>query len=218
MNKKLKFILLPIVIMVTCTLLFFNSSFYGQYSKSDYDAVRKARGEHYIHQVLHQEPIDGGIVIFYLHRTNERDSVLAADYIKHTLFGWKWVYGGMHSVGMMDEFNTDAALLTTFTEQYFPGTEGSEFGKSPFPMLFGQIKNSQVQNIIIEDKLNGKKHQAEVVSVNRNNKLWFSFVEKESKNFEIYANDSHGDLVVKKQATTNLSDQSSVSSGVSKVK
>jgi hypothetical protein len=105
-------------------------------------------------KTIHEEKVKGGEVIFFIKNNSDYEKAdLAAGYVKKTIWGWKWIYGGGHgSINSMCSKNG-------FSAQFFPAVEGT-----PFPFYFGAITNSEIdkikvvelqRNIISDAKISG---------------------------------------------------------------
>jgi hypothetical protein len=207
MRRKLTFIFVSISVLIGAIYFIYPS--YNGYSNTALGAVQKIRGEYYINRVIHQESVNSGIVLFYYHGDVENNPILGAEYVKHSIFGWKWVNGGMHGISKMDDYTTDFRLKYSFSEQYFPVRQSSVIGGFPSPMLMGQINNDKIQKIIIKDRVKGLTQVAKVLTIDSKNRIWFASISNEfSKEIDLSGLDEHGNLVVKKTADTNAFDQS----------
>jgi hypothetical protein len=127
---------------------------------------------------------DGGILI-------------ASEYVKKTRSGWKWVTGGGHSGSNLRLDLTDAeASKQSLTNVYFPSTDGTGFGKSPFPMIFGVVLNPEISRMVIKDSNQRLERQAEIVEVNKNFKLYYVFLDpNQGKKFDITGYNESGTVV-----------------------
>lgn len=133
-------------------------------------------------KTIHEEKVKGGEVIFFIKNNLDYEKAnLAAGYVKKTIWGWKWIYGGEHgSINSMCSKNG-------FSAQFFPATEGT-----PFPFYFGAITNTEVEkikvielqrNIISEAKISGG---AEL-------RVWYIFIGNlRGSKFEIKAYSKEG--------------------------
>ncbi|MFC9708677.1 hypothetical protein ACFTRD_10985 [Paenibacillus sp. NPDC056933] len=62
--------------------------------KSPEKAIQKFRTNGESSQIIHQEPVDGGMILFTHRTSQENNSNLQVEYARKILFGWKWVWGG----------------------------------------------------------------------------------------------------------------------------
>jgi hypothetical protein len=96
-------------------------------------------------------------------------------FIKKTIWGWNWVYGGEHG---SIEFNS---LNNGFSSQYFPNTEGT-----PFPLYFGVITNPDIKHISILEKDRLFEPEAKIIKNDYIN-VWYIYMNKfKGSKFEIY--------------------------------
>jgi hypothetical protein len=97
--------------------------------------------------------------------------------VKKTLWGWKWVWGGEHS---------DSASMG-FSAQYFPYSKDA-----PFPLVFGEIKDQQINHIKVMEKDRTNDKEAKIVG-SGTDLMWFAFLDKsEGPNFTITGLSSGG--------------------------
>lgn len=105
-------------------------------------------------KTIHEEKVkDGEIIFFVKNNLDYKKADLAAGYVKKTIWGWKWIYGGEHgSISSMCSING-------FSAQFLPAVEGT-----PFPFYFGAITNPKIEkikvvelqrNIISDAKISG---------------------------------------------------------------
>lgn len=102
-----------------------NSSIFADNPTGDtiVDAIEKT--ERNVTKIVYLEEVKGGVVVFYKKSIGKGGESVASGYVKKTLWGWQWSFGGEHSDGVSKGFSA----------QYFPYTKGT-----PFPLLFGEIK------------------------------------------------------------------------------
>lgn len=101
---------------------------------SPQEAVQKSG--RVILKTIHEEKVKGGEVIFFTNKSNYDKADIAAGYVKKTIWGWKWVYGGAHgSINAMCSKNG-------FSARFFPAVEDT-----PFPFYFGAITSPEIEKI-----------------------------------------------------------------------
>ncbi|KLU61096.1 hypothetical protein CEB3_c26660 [Peptococcaceae bacterium CEB3] len=105
-------------------------------------------------RVMYQENVNGGVVVFTRKGTGSA-TIFGADYVKKSLLGYKWVWGGGFS---------------GYSGQYFRQISGT-----PFPMLFGDICNRQVKEVKLTDSEHKISKNAEIVG-NGDDRIWFTFI------------------------------------------
>lgn len=187
MKKKIAFILICIFLAI---FGWFNNEKIS--FKTAIDAIEKSRGIH-VGDILLQKDIDNGQVVFYLRKINDDRQIVSAEFVKKTILGWKWVYGGGHSIPIYTGADQEIKVDKSWSYQYLPSTIGTEFGKSPFPMLFGVIQNSDVTSIIVRNLSSYDEQNAEIVKVNNSLRFWFCFIkEKHGRKFTISAISNKG--------------------------
>jgi len=115
-------------------------------------------------QVIYQEKVNGGIVVF-TKRLTGKNYTIDAGYLKKGLLGWKWIWGGGFS---------------GYSGQYFQAVSGT-----PFPMLVGAIDNDQTTEIRVTDSERRNSKEAKIVGTG-DDRIWFAFVnESDGPTFEI---------------------------------
>jgi len=115
-------------------------------------------------KTIHEEKIKGGEIIFFIKNNLDYEKAdLAAGYVKKTIWGWKWIYGGEHgSISSMCSNNG-------FSAQFFPAVEGT-----PFPFYFGAINNPEIENIKVVELQRNIISDAKI-SGSGNLRVWYIF-------------------------------------------
>jgi hypothetical protein len=114
-----------------------------QYLKKDsvhtaIEEIERVRGP--IVELLEEREVRGGEVIFYMNQGREGERIVSADFIKKSFLGWKWANGGGHSLP------ADSA----WSYQYMPALNGSIWGGSPFPLVFGSFGNPEIVSVTVK--------------------------------------------------------------------
>lgn len=178
MKKLISIIILAILVVVMLML----GKHYLQEDDSSptiVEAIEKARDDNYVSYIIREVAFKDGVVVFFIRKTQDNSIQIVSEYVKKTGKGWKWGVGGGHSGSNLRLNSTDAeAHKQSFTYQYFPITEGTEFGKSPFPMIFGVVLNPDISRMVVKDSNRGLERQAEIVEVNKNFKLYYVFLDQ----------------------------------------
>ena len=140
--------------------------------------------------ILHQEEVDNGVVVFYIPdiESNDMDnevSDLSSIFIKRNIFGVEETQDrGTFSTNLSDD-------LTNFTSQYLPKSDEH----SPFPMVFGEINNPDITKIKIKDLKSDQVYEAEVISTD-SHVLWYSFLNKnEREMYEVRGLSEEGEVI-----------------------
>ncbi|WP_149846636.1 hypothetical protein [Paenibacillus sp. 37] len=132
-------------------------------------AVQEFRGEFYTSQFIHQEAVDGGMILFTQKKGRENNSNLQMEYTRKNMFGWKWVWGGGYSIseGQHTKFALDYMSIPKLDKV-----------SAPFPMLFGNIKDSSIKRLYVETKDDGKviETEAKLVEVSSGRLIWYVFL------------------------------------------
>lgn len=132
-------------------------------------AVQEFRGEFYTSQFIHQEAVNGGMILFTQKKDRENNSNLQMEYTRKNIFGWKWVWGGGYSINESDE--SKYAL-------HYMSIPKLEKVSAPFPMLFGNIKDSSIKRLYVETEEGGKviETEAKLVEVSHGHLIWYVFL------------------------------------------
>jgi len=120
-----------------------------------------------VEKEIHEEKVKGGETVFFYKSINGgKDYSMAAGYIKKTLWGWEWVYGGEH---------THAGPVQPITEQYFPSVKDT-----PFPLAYGEISDPQIVRVSVQtekgttDKETTDKETS--IVENGTTRIWYVFL------------------------------------------
>ena len=139
-------------------------------------------GRH-VSQMIHQEKVKDGVVVFF-RRDIGNGYTLDSGFIKKGLLGWKWVWGGGFS---------------GYSGQYFPSV-----AKTPFPLVFGEVKSQGIEKVEIRDNEHKETKVAKVVGTD-NNRIWFMFLDKsDGPNFDIVGLSNKGEVLDSK--SINITD------------
>lgn len=144
------------------------------------------RGNVTPYRVIHQEPVEEGVLIFMNRPEKENTNNLQVEYVRKTLFGWKWVWGGGFS--------------TTVTNSALSYMSMSKLDKisTPFPMIFGNVLDPSIKSITAEIKESGV-HRAKLIKVNSEKTIWFVFLPSLAvPPFEINGFNQEGELIADK--------------------
>ncbi len=175
LEREGQFKILYRIALFALVILIISLGYIFLFSEEGYDtpleAVQAFRSYGGPHVVIHEHDVDGGKVLFF-HRMLQEDAWdFHAEYVKQTWRGWKWGYGGGHSV----LFDEDSPSEERWSYQYFPSTEGTGFD-SPFPMLYG-VMDAAHHSVSIENHTTGEHHrmQGEIID-HLGVKLWYLFL------------------------------------------
>ncbi|MGO4729249.1 hypothetical protein [Paenibacillus sp. 2KB_22] len=162
-------------------------------ANSPESAVREFRSEFYTSQFIHQEAVDGGMILFTQKKGRENNSNLQMEYTRKNIFGWKWVWGGGYSIS--------EGLHTKFALNYMNIPKLDKVS-APFPMLFGDIIDPTIRRVTVEIKLNGKPVAIEtkLVEVGPENLIWYAFLPFAADiPYTIQAYNVEGELIASKR-------------------
>lgn len=131
--------------------------------KTPEDAVQKFRDNSF--HVVHRESIDGGVLLFLKRDEQNESTNLQLEYVRKTWLGWKWAMGGGYSISSRTDSDE---VLHYMRMSRFKGVDG------PFPLVFGQITNSTITNIMVTFSGDGvRKYNAKIIEYGEGQKLWY---------------------------------------------
>jgi hypothetical protein len=135
-----------------------------------------------VDELIYQEEVENGTLVFFTRDVGERDTI-EAGFIRKALFGWKWVYGGGFS---------------GYSGQYFETVSGT-----PFPMIFGEVKNQAIEQVKVLDKQDNEIGVSPVAGTD-NHRVWFVYLDKSAgPNFNIVYLSADSDVLDTKSFTTS---------------
>lgn len=161
--------------------------------KTAEEAIQKFRGKVDSFHIIHQEPVDGGIILFKQKSSQENNSNLQMEYARKIIFGWKWAWGGGYFIGESSQFKS--AL------DYMSIPELSHLS-TPFPMLFGHILDPAIQRVTVEFEGDEKPvvTEAKLIEVGPESIIWYvSLPSSATIPYEIKGFNDKGELVTHKQ-------------------
>lgn len=165
-----------------------NGTIHIPLGKTPEDAIQQFRGFPSM-QVIHQEPVEGGILLFMKRFNQEDANNLQVEYVRKTWLGWKWVWGGGFAIGESQQ--TKSAL----NYMSMPIIDNIS---TPFPMVFGDVMDPSIKNVTVDIKGKGK-HNAKLTEVDPGKTIWFVFLPSSaSTRFEIEGFNEEGDLIAYK--------------------
>ncbi|WP_239614622.1 hypothetical protein [Cohnella mopanensis] len=153
------------------------------------EAVQKFRNTPM--QVLHRESVDGG-VLFFLQRYEQKENStnLQIEFVHKTWLGWKWVMGGGYGRSRSD--SNEALIYMSI-----PRSKGIH---GPFPIIFGQITNSDITNVNVS--IGGDdagKYYAKLIEYGGEQRLWYVvFPSSAEVPYEIEALNGEGSVIARK--------------------
>ena len=178
MRRRVYLLLLLVVAVVVGGYLTFASSS-SDSSPTVIAAIEKQRGSGYVSYMIHEYAVSNGEVAFFLRNMPNGWINIGAEYVNKTSKGWRWGIGGSFGASNIRlGLNDTEARKETFHAVYFPSSEGSGFGSSPFPMYYGVVINPDITRISVKDNMTGLEKQAEIITVERNLRLFYVFVDK----------------------------------------
>ncbi|MCM3781702.1 hypothetical protein M3231_01835 [Neobacillus mesonae] len=158
------------------------------------EAVELFRGDSSssVHHFIHQEPVDGGMLVFQKRYKQEITSNLQVEYVRKAWLGWKWVWGGGYSIGEGTRYDTAVTYMS------MPKVKNLS---TPFPMVFGEIIDPAVKGVTINLNGNGE-YEAKLVEVDQQTMIWFVILPSTTSTpYEIKGFNEVGDIILNKMIT-----------------
>ncbi|MCZ8517051.1 hypothetical protein O9H85_32800 [Paenibacillus filicis] len=161
--------------------------------KTPEDAIRKFR--HFPSmQVIHQEPVEGGLLLFIKRFYEQDGNDLQVEYVRKTWLGWKWAWGGGYGIG-----GSKSPLSAKSALNYMSMPKVKSLS-TPFPMVFGDVLDSSVKKVTVEVKGKGtgtSKYTAKLTGMGH--MIWFVFLpSSDSTPFDINGFNQEGNLIAYK--------------------
>jgi len=181
--------LIPVVsVLIILVVVYVYTFQLSQFAKTPEEALIK-NGMN-ISRIVYEEKVKDGVVVFLIKSiNNDSDYISSAQYVKQNLFGWKRIWGGEHS----------GNITQSFTSQYFDYVKDT-----PFPMIFGEVKDPKIGHIMIKDIDNNKEKEAQIVG-NVSNRMWFVSLDmNDGPRFKISALSNANEVLESEDIRTDL--------------
>jgi hypothetical protein len=174
---------LLILLIITSILFLLLIQFLRSNNEKELNAILQ---DERIRTLIHQEEVPNGIVIFYVPNIKgdgTAEASFEAKFIKKTITGWK---------ATLDRGGTSGTLDQDIYSQYLTKFDS----KSPFPMLFGEITNPNIEKIMVEYQDGQKVNHVKTIK-EKGEQIWFVFVDepKEETTYIIKGFTSSGQLI-----------------------
>ncbi|MCK9857813.1 hypothetical protein [Paenibacillus sp. ATY16] len=154
------------------------------------EAVRKFRNDARTH-IIYREPVAGGFLLFNKLNEQKEGNNLELEFVRKTLLGWKWVYGGNYSYSAAADQNE---ALNFMSIPKYKGING------PFPIIFGQIANSAIASVKVT--VGGEaagEYNAKMISEGVQQIIWYALLPAAAdKPYKIEALNGEGKAVASK--------------------
>ncbi|MGG4128455.1 hypothetical protein ABEW19_09300 [Paenibacillus illinoisensis] len=160
--------------------------------KTPESAIQKFRTEQLSSQIIHEEPVEGGMIVF-TQRASSESSNLQMEYARKRILGWKWGWGGGYGI------SKSSSNPPAMDYMSMPRLEHIE---SPFPIVFGNVLNPAIKRITVETKENGTQisTEAKLVEVGAERNIWFVLLPSTASTpFNIKALNEEGILIASKE-------------------
>ncbi|MFT4415803.1 hypothetical protein ACLM5H_18245 [Fredinandcohnia humi] len=157
-------------IMIILSLPLFSNTFQnlaGGFNKDE--SFRNILNDLDYDKIIHQEEVANGVIIFYdpkieTSKVNDITSELSAVFIKETFFGWEKTN---------DKGGFSSGLNGEISRQFLPKMDRN----SPFPMLYGEILNPDVNQVKVINLKNNRNYNVETV-ITESHRIWFAFLDE----------------------------------------
>jgi hypothetical protein len=160
------------------------------------EEIERVRGS--IGELLEEREVRNGEVVFYTRQNGQGDYVVSADYVKKSFLGWKWSAGGGHTLPSTAGTNDESKGQILWSSQYMSALKGTMSSDSPFPLLFGTVKDAEISSVTVKDIKSGQESKAELVTAKNGIKLWYAFVPWQQGEFDLTGFSSSGQVVTVK--------------------
>ena len=165
--------LVVIIAVLVLSLIGGTCYIYSNREAATVEEAVKLSGRH-ADVIIYQEKVKNGAIVFFESDVGNNEYALNAGFVKKSLLGWKWVWGG----GFSGE-----------SEQYFPSVKGT-----PFPLLFGRITDKAIKRVDVSDKAHSYAESADIEG-GGNNRIWFVFpADTVGPDFEIVWQSDQGEV------------------------
>lgn len=123
----------------------------------------------------------------------EEGGDLQVEYVRKTWLGWKWVWGAGYGMG---EDPSPAVM-------HYMRVPEIEQVSTPFPLLFGEVLDPSIQQVIVQQKEAGTdKSEAKLITAASGRTIWFAFQPATAGvPFEIEGLDQAGKIIAAKVIT-----------------
>jgi hypothetical protein len=171
------------LLLITLVLFVILIQFLRSNSEQELNAILQ---DERIRTLIHQEEVPNGIVIFYVPNVKgdgTAEASFEARFIKKTITGWK---------ATLDRGGTSGTLDQDIYSQYLAKLDS----QSPFPMIFGEISNPNIEKIMVEYQDGQKVNDVKTIK-EKGEHIWFAFVDKpkEETTYIIKGFSSSGQLI-----------------------
>jgi len=141
-------------------------------------------------KIYEEIDVPKGRLVFY-----HRGSTINADFVKKSWKGWKWGYGGGHTIPVFKQ-QAKKYEHVDFSAQYFSSVRGMGL-HMPYPMLFGVITNPDVASISVLSKQTEDNFRATILSNGRDPyRIWYLLMDEvQGTQFEISAVSSKHEIL-----------------------
>lgn len=137
------------------------------------ESIHQILNERGYEKIVHQQEVDNGVVVFYIPniQSNGMVSELNSIFIKRTTLGWE---------GTNDRGGYSTSINEDISSQYLQKSDK----QSPFPMLYGEINNSDITQIKVINLESNHEYLAETIETESHN-IWFVFLDDQEGEYEI---------------------------------
>ena len=142
-------------------------------------------------QVIHREPVKGGVLLFIKRFYQQEGSDLQVEYVRKTWLGWKWVWGGGFGIG-----GSKSPLSAKSALNYMSMPKEKNIS-TPFPMVFGDVLDPSVKNVtVVVRGADPGKYFAKLAGEDTGHKIWFAFLPSAAAApYDIEGFNEKGDLI-----------------------
>jgi len=164
MRKRIFISLVILGVVISIGLIFTNFIYKPfDYSNTIQEAVEKSGRT--ILKVIYEDKLKDGEVIYFIKNSLDYDKAqLGIGYVRKSLWGWKWIYGGEHgSIKAYCDKNGFSAV-------FLPAVEGT-----PFPLYHGAIIDPSIDKIKVTELNGNSSNEAKIVGSSEL-RIWYTYI------------------------------------------
>lgn len=137
------------------------------------------------YEILHIEEVESGVVVFFTYDNKKEINIemVSAMFINKTKYGWEDPKDG-GELAIIDQTDISHEFISPINED------------SPFPLVFGKIINSDIQEVLLKKVETKQEIKTEKVISKSGERYWFAFVDiKPDEMFELLGLTRDGQII-----------------------
>ncbi|MCM3618362.1 hypothetical protein M3936_12300 [Sutcliffiella horikoshii] len=136
-------------------------------------------------EIIHIEEVESGAVVFFTYQNKKEKNIemVSAMFVKKTKYGWEDpTESGEHAI--IDQTDISHEFISPIKED------------SPFPLIFGKIISSDIQEVLLKKVETKQEIKTEKVISKNGERYWFTFTDiKPDEMFEIHGLTRDGQVI-----------------------